>query len=52
MLVEMDKIKFGNFIHNFDFKYLGVKSNFVKIRQEHKVVDFEICVTHDDDMYL
>ena len=26
-----------------------MKSNYVKIRQEHKVVDFEICVARDDD---
>ena len=30
-------------------KYFGVKSNYVKIRPEHKVVDFEICVARDDD---
>ena len=46
---ETDKITFTNFIHNFDLKYLCVKSSFVKIRQEHKVVpvNFEICVAHN-----
>ena len=40
-----DKITFTNFIHNFDLKYLGMKSNYVKIRQGHNVVDFKICRT-------
>ena len=48
----MDKNTFTNFIHNFDSQYLGVKSKFVNIRQEHKVVGFEICVARDDKMYL
>ena len=43
---ETDKITFANFIHNFDFKYLGVKSNYVKTRKEH---NFEICIARDDD---
>ena len=50
---ETDKITFTNSIHNFDLKYLGVKSSYVKIRQQHNVVDFKICVARDDDkMYL
>ena len=44
----MDKIMFANFIY-LDLKYLGVKSNYIKIRQEHKVVDFEICVACDNN---
>ena len=44
----MAKITFTNYIHNFNLKYLGVKSKCVKIRQEHKVVDFEIYVARDD----
>ena len=35
-------------IHNFNLRYLGVKSNYVKIRQEHKVVDFEICAAREN----
>ena len=34
-------------------KYLGVKSKHAKIRQEHTILDFEICVARDGDrMYL
>ena len=46
---ETDKIALTNCKHNLNLKYLGVKSNYVKIRQEHKVVDFEICEARDDD---
>ena len=33
---------FTNFVCNLHLKYLGMK-----IKQEQKVVDFEICIAHD-----
>ena len=46
---ETDKNTITNFVHNSNLKYLGVKSNYIKIRQVHKVIDFEICVVCDDN---
>ena len=46
---ETDKVTFTNFAHNSDLEDLDVKSNYIKIRQEHKAVDFEICITRDED---
>ena len=34
---------------DLQLKYLGMKSNYVKITPEHKVVAFKICVACDDD---